>query len=226
MVEARDRFAVAARGECLAQRHPGAGAARSARDHARKHRLRPGSSRRGGAPLHALRARHGRKARRQIHRDVRERFYPRLRRGGTQCDPGIPPRGESARLHRQRADGGICGVTRAPKHQIPSSKLQRNIKLQLQKAEYEAALELGIWSFPGAWSLVFGISRQSAIPYFFGFDAGLPASLAKVFTRSNSFWNPLAKSWVPYSKRTTKQKVKKTKRTSQKSPRSSDINRW
>jgi len=62
--------------------------------------------------------------------------------------------------------------------------------------------------------------------YFFGFAAGLLASWANVFTRSNSVLNPLTKSWVPYSKSTTKQKVKKTKRTSQNSPRSNDMNRW
>ena len=68
-----------------------------------------------------------------------------------------------------------------------------------------------------------GAFARSAIPYFLGFAAGLPASLAKTFTRSNSFWNPLVKSCVPYSKRTTKQKVKKTNKTSQKSPRRSDM---
>lgn len=66
--------------------------------------------------------------------------------------------------------------------------------------------------------------RESAvIRYFFGFAAGLPASTAKALIRSNSFWNPLVKSRVPYSKRTTKQKVKKTNKTSQKSPRMSDM---
>jgi hypothetical protein len=68
-----------------------------------------------------------------------------------------------------------------------------------------------------------GMTSRAALIYFFGFSAGLPASFAKALTRSNSFWNPLVKSWVPYSKRTTKQKVKKTKRTSQKSPRRSDM---
>src|ERR1700732_1899949 len=58
--------------------------------------------------------------------------------------------------------------------------------------------------------------------YFFGFS-GFAACFTKVFTRSNSFWNPLVKSCVPYSKRTTKQNVKKTKRANQNRPRSNDI---
>ena len=47
--------------------------------------------------------------------------------------------------------------------------------------------------------------------------------MAYVFTRSNSFWNPLTKSCVPYSNSTTKQKVKNTNRTSQKRPRSNPM---
>jgi hypothetical protein len=48
------------------------------------------------------------------------------------------------------------------KHQIPNTKLQRNIKLQAPSRDRSKVwfgawyLELGTWSFPGAWSLVFG----------------------------------------------------------------------
>ena len=60
--------------------------------------------------------------------------------------------------------------------------------------------------------------------YFF-FFSGLAFSTTQVFACSNSVLNPFAKSCVPYSKSTTKQKVKKTKRTSQNSPRMSDMSR-
>src|SRR5689334_11910934 len=40
------------------------------------------------------------------------------------------------------------------KHQAPSSKLQRNSKLQIPNL----GLELGIWSCSGAWCLVLGVS--------------------------------------------------------------------
>ena len=60
--------------------------------------------------------------------------------------------------------------------------------------------------------------------YFF-FFSGLTFSTTQVFACSNSVLNPFAKSCVPYSKSTTKQKVKKTKRTSQNSPRMSDMSR-
>src|SRR6266513_131032 len=53
----------------------------------------------------------------------------------------------------------------------------------------------------------------------------LTASTTKFFTRSASCLKPLVKSWVPYSKSTTNEKVKKTNRTSQNSPRMRDIAR-
>src|ERR1051325_7750095 len=56
--------------------------------------------------------------------------------------------------------------------------------------------------------------------YFFGFCALSACFMTKDLTRPNSFWNPLAKSCVPYSKSTMKLKVKKTKRANQNSPRS------
>src|SRR6267142_716158 len=43
-----------------------------------------------------------------------------------------------------------------PKHQTPSSKLQRSSKLQARSAG--RGLELGNWDFFGVWSLVFGVS--------------------------------------------------------------------
>src|SRR5213596_1854022 len=43
-----------------------------------------------------------------------------------------------------------------PKHQTPSSKLQRSSKLQARGAG--RGLELGTWDFFGVWSLVFGVS--------------------------------------------------------------------
>src|SRR5207237_10136603 len=53
----------------------------------------------------------------------------------------------------------------------------------------------------------------------------LTASTAKFFTRSASCLKPLVKSWVPYSKSTTKENVKKTNRTSKHSTRIRDIAR-
>src|SRR5688572_568309 len=67
-----------------------------------------------------------------------------------------------------------------------------------------------------------GIGSGIPLRYFFGFE-GCAASLANFCTLSSSFLNPLVKSFVPYSKSTTKQKVKNRKRTSQNSPRSSDM---
>ena len=68
---------------------PLGGAARSFADHPREHRLRAGSSRGGGAPFASLCARHGRGARRPVHRHVCERLYARLRRDRSGGDPGI-----------------------------------------------------------------------------------------------------------------------------------------
>src|SRR2546421_9062190 len=64
---------------------------------------------------------------------------------------------------------------------------------------------------------------NSSSDYFFGFSALPTCFRTNAFTRLNSFWNPLVKSCVPYSNRTTKQKVKKTKRATQKIPRSKDM---
>ena len=55
--------------------------------------------------------------------------------------------------------------------------------------------------------------------YFFGFSALPTCFKTNVFTRLNSFWNPLVKSCVPYSNRTTKQNVKKINRAIQNIPR-------
>jgi hypothetical protein len=53
----------------------------------------------------------------------------------------------------------------APKLQIPSTKHQRNTKLQISKGEREIMLELGCWSFPGAWMFELGVfSDSSACP--------------------------------------------------------------
>ena len=52
------------------------------------------------------------------------------------------------------------------------------------------------------------------------FFAGWAASWTKLVTRLISFWKPGTKSFGPYSKSTTKQKVKNTKSTNQKSVRS------
>jgi hypothetical protein len=44
-----------------------------------------------------------------------------------------------------------------PKHQVPSSKLRGSSKHQISNGRRSnASLELGIWCFSGAWSLVFG----------------------------------------------------------------------
>src|SRR5205823_3210364 len=59
--------------------------------------------------------------------------------------------------------------------------------------------------------------------YFFGFSALPTCFITNILTRLNSFWNPLVKSCVPYSKRTTKQNVKKINRTIQNIPRNSDM---
>ena len=51
------------------------------------------------------------------------------------------------------------------KTQAPSSKLQRTSKLEIPTATaawpLPGLLELGIWTFYGAWSLGFGASAQS-----------------------------------------------------------------
>lgn len=44
------------------------------------------------------------------------------------------------------------------RHQDPSSKIQRNTKLQAPKTNLTVQLKLGLWSFSGAWCLVFGAS--------------------------------------------------------------------
>jgi hypothetical protein len=51
-----------------------------------------------------------------------------------------------------------AGFARSSKLQAPSSKLQRNTKLQNSKGAPHVALELDVWSFSGAWSLEFGAS--------------------------------------------------------------------
>jgi hypothetical protein len=43
------------------------------------------------------------------------------------------------------------------KLQIPSSNIQRNIKLQALIHQPPAGLMLGVWNFSGAWMLVLGI---------------------------------------------------------------------
>ena len=63
------------------------------------------------------------------------------------------------------------------------------------------------------------VDRDYFLDLASGFAEGLEAAIAYDFTFSNSVWNPEAKSWVPYSKSTTKQNVKNTKRTNQKRPR-------
>jgi hypothetical protein len=55
-----------------------------------------------------------------------------------------------------------------PKHQTPSSKLQRSSKLQARRAG--RALELGTWDFFGVWSLVFGVSIPDLL-WSLGFGA-------------------------------------------------------
>src|SRR4029077_10278858 len=55
--------------------------------------------------------------------------------------------------------------------------------------------------------------------FFFGSGALLVWLVTNVFSRLNSFLNPGTKSLVPYSKRTTKLKVKNTNKATQKSVR-------
>ncbi len=59
--------------------------------------------------------------------------------------------------------------------------------------------------------------------FFFASFAGLPASIAKAFTFSNSLTKPFEKPAVPYSKSTTNENAKKTKSAIQKRPRSKDM---
>src|SRR5437762_13009466 len=58
------------------------------------------------------------------------------------------------------------GTCQMSKHQPPSSKLQRNIKIQIPMAGMMGGpvLELGAWFFSGAWVLVFGCSESVRSP--------------------------------------------------------------
>src|SRR6266480_82660 len=72
---------------------------------------------------------------------------------------------------------------------------------------------------PATSSATLKSSLSSEEDYFFGFCALSVCLTTNAFMRANSFWNPFVKSCVPYSKRTTKQKVKKTNKANQNSPR-------
>src|ERR1039457_3003284 len=59
------------------------------------------------------------------------------------------------------AKGFICrGKSQSQAKQTPSSKLQRNFKLQISNMEAGCGLEIEIWSFSGAWCLEFGALIQ------------------------------------------------------------------
>src|SRR6266511_4406156 len=72
-------------------------------------------------------------------------------------NPGFDPaKGASRIFEKLRARATSSKEAPGPKHQTPSSKLQRSSKLQARSAG--RGLELGTWDFFGVWSLVFGVS--------------------------------------------------------------------
>jgi hypothetical protein len=46
---------------------------------------------------------------------------------------------------------------RLTKHQTPNTKLQKSSKHQTSNRADGVLLKLGVWSFSGAWCLVFGV---------------------------------------------------------------------
>src|ERR1051326_276537 len=73
-----------------------------------------------------------------------------------------PRKGPRRLKSRFAGVGRLGGAMPDPKLQTPSSKSQKNPKLQIPKpASPKRNLELGIWSFFGAWNLEFGVGVPS-----------------------------------------------------------------